>query len=459
MGILDFLDSPDLLGHILGASAPEPAPSTFGALAFVPPRPNVGPGNPGVAAGPVAPPMPAPVAAPPPAPGKVAAAPPSPNLMGGANFMPAPKPQAPPGLPVGQPTMMAEGPTAVASTPVPDVPGSMTPGSPAPPLPPPTTVGYAPGARPSRNVPVGPVGAPSGPGQTDFQTIGPGAAQAPGQPLSLDPAINGGAPPPAPPPSNAPATTLSGGGLESAFGISPQRAWTALASLGAGLSAVGRARPGATVGQEIGAGMGGALQGGYTANRQQTLDHFNMTSQAFKNLLASQNENSLMSTRAAQAKYLGARAQAMMTNGGNSWRSTPFGKTYQVELATQNYAKQLRLDAEQQWKMNNITPDAKAMQAKVEAFRQRMLKAAGLTAAQADKIGSSGMNKDNPIDTTGMTEGTFHTSVPMGAWYSAKGPDGKVHVYQRTAPPPQAKPPANPMSNYVNDQMALAPVQ
>lgn len=418
MGFLDMFDSPDTMSALLGVpwvgnsgspQAPTPAPPTpqpAPQLAdSTPPRGEAG----------------------------------DPNILGGANFLPRPNPAAMSGLPVGQPPAVTASGVQIMPRGTPDAsaPGQLAPSSQASDLP----AGQNTDGPPMPPADPRMASAPPMP-VADPRKLPPGAEAVGGVPLP-------------PPSAGVPNSSPGGNGLAGQLGIAPMvtsglkaglepgsRVDAALAGLGKGLSAVGALRPGASAGQAFSAGAGGALSGGYDADQKQKQELFSNSSAAFKDLLAAQQAGDTQAMRAAQTKLFNARAQSLMTGGGTNgskaWQNTPFGRVIQVENEVNKFDQQQRLKIQRQ--LDSMGPDERKaaiddMDKKADAYRQRLFKSAGIDPQQADKLKNAGVDQKNPIDTSGMAQEQFDAMVPMGAWYQAKGADGKMRVLQRVKPP------------------------
>lgn len=441
MGILDFLDNPTALSNLLGIN--------MGDLSGSP----IDQSNPTAAQ----PPMPP---TPPPQP-PVAVAPPMQQQGGGIGSDYASSMQGAPGAPAnpsignpagdyvpGEPNMYAGAPGAPpmnASTPdfgpdgAPLPPSDPRSANAQVPLPPPRPTG----APQVSSAPLPP--ATPAPGGLDSQQAGGGwnmnmsrTDNVVRQPYNISPGQNA----PLPPPnngSNAPPTMSTGGGLAGALGIDPMRLRTALAGVGKGLSAVGSAPIGAPKGMQIARGLGGSLEG----DEAQKQALFNQSSTAFKDMLAAKNQDDTAGYRKAQGQYLMARAQSLQNGGtatgSKAWQNTDYGKTIQVENEAQKFEKGQQILLQKQWAINGSSPeqqkqDLDDLGKKVDGYRQRLYKTAGIDPDKAQKLKDMGTTATNPFDTKGMSLEQFHDQVPMGAWFK----DQNGVVRQRTVPPPGA---------------------
>jgi hypothetical protein len=407
-GILDVLDNPDLLSNLLGVSSANAATPSGQPQQPPPPPPQ------SVMSG-----------APPYSPSSAI------GTMSGNDAVAQRFPQAGGMPPVNNALADAAGalrntPT-VAQPPVPmprpRPPGAdaaMQPGTDAPPLPPPTTVGPAPGA------------------------------------------------PPMPPPSamaDAPATTGSGGGLASAFGLpsqyeglmrkhlletlDPTRSAISqgLAGLGKGLTAVGAQRPGASGAAAFAAGAGGALEGGnaqenaqQNQQRQELNDMFNGTSKAFNDLVAAKKLGNEDILTQAHANYYNSLA-AMRANGigrNGAWQNTDYGKAANLETMLDKWENSQRLTLQAKWKQDALTggtPDVAGdlanLQKQKEAERTRRATALGIH----PDTHLSGVDKQHSFDYDTMSPQQY-LQVPDGAWIKKKDPgnpkaDKDGYVYQQ----------------------------
>ncbi len=455
MGILDAFDDPNFMANLFGFPASKP-PAGIGSDYVAAPDagyPTTAPM-----------PQPRPAAAPQPTQGDLSNYVTENNLppgagfnLGGGDFLPHPN-VASAGLPVGQP------PAIPPSQPSPEM---------APPLPPPQEVGYAPGNAPQ--VPLPPTDprsatplSPSDP-RASTALAARAAPLAPQSGVAMPPPSAGVVVPGAASGDDGLANQLGiprliEGGM--AQGLQPgSRFGQALAGLGKGLSAVGQLRPGASAGQAFAAGAGGALTGDYEASEKAKQQLFSNSSGAFKEYLAALGTGDKMQIDQARAKLFNSQAEAIMAGRGKSgtggaWQNTPFGRVIQVENEVSKYANQQRLQIQRQ--IDTASPDEqRQMQAdlekKVEGYRNRLYSASGIDPKQAQRLRNAGVDQKNPIDTGGMNQDQFDAMVPMGAWYQAKGADGKVHVLQRVRPPAGAAAPQRAQrSAAVNPQESAA---
>lgn len=413
MGLLDLFDSPDIIGRLLGISDPG----------------GVGSGNLNLGTG-----------------SQMAAAPPptgaAPNPPADWTSFPNPGPRPDPNS------------GNIAAT-----------------LPPPAGGGGGGLITPAQAAPS--PGGPPPPAAVPYQNIGGLPANPPpaGPPMSINP------------PSQGPGYGSTSGSLARQFGLTPEALRAAnpipanspvtnfLGGLGRGLTAVGNLRPGASGAQAFAAGAGGGLTGGLRENdlqqaqaRQAKNDLFNQSSIAFRDMLAAQSADDMEGYRQAQGEYLRARATAAKM-GGTAWQTaTPYGRTIQVENEALKMEAQLATSRRAAASRYGWTPDQEQQQIdkdqqKVDAFRQRLYKTAGINPDDAAKLKDMGTSSDKPFQTKGMTLDQFNTDVPMGAWYTDQ--NGKAR--QRTVPPggmnnlgqqPQQQ---TSSDNYTSDMMANTP--
>lgn len=336
-----------------------------------------------------------------------------------------------------------EGPMAAQASPAPAA-------SPAPPA-----------ASPSVPLPTRPnMGAPSAPGMPmSLAPPNPGGA---GMPLSLAPPNPGASTPP----SNSNLAMLLGANAPTNNVGNAINA--GMAALGKGLSTVG----GNTAAGAFARGMGGALQGGTQYTQQQRAQNFNMASGYFKDMLAAKNADDVEGYRRAQAAYLNSRASAIQLGGGTgsgAWQNTNYGKTIQIENEAQKYEKGQQIILQKQWQLNGASPDQQQtdldnLQKKVDGYRQRLYKSAGIDPSEGQKNLQYGTSQDTPFPTKGMTLDQFNEQVPMGAWFTDQNGD----VRQRTVAPNSgagsvsgtaAESNGQQMQDYYDTSMAMQPAQ
>lgn len=453
MGILDIFDSPQLLSQLLGGSMGE---SSMMPGNMQPPTPPPGNGGVGSDAG-QAPGAPQPAGImpmPPLRPPMGAQSTDEGGFAAKPDFVPPQGPQpdfaaAGNGIPTQPPIPPDQPPQAAA--PQPAQPQTVT--LPMPPPRPPQAA-LPPGATPT-------VGQAPGP---PMNILPPGGNPPPAPPVA-QPMPMAAAPAPRPPASEfrtQPQGANTGGGLAGALGLNRPVLQQALAGAGKGLSAVGALPAGASKGQSIAAGLGGALTG--TSDQQNK--HFDQLSTAFKDMTAAKNSDNTEAYRAAQSQYLAARAKSLndMTaaggKGSNAWQNTPYGKVIQVENEAQKYEKGQQILLQKRWTLNGSTPeqqqqDLDRLGQNVQSYRDRLYKQSGVDPKQADKIKDMGTSADNPFDTKGMSLEQFHAQVPMGGWFK----DQNGTVRQRTVAPPgsqsQAQPPGPSAAANSDDQAAM----
>lgn len=278
---------------------------------------------------------------------------------------------------------------------------------------------------------------------------------------------------PMPPPSSGggPPVASNGGGLMGALGLDTRAGQrSAIAGLGKGLSAVGAQTPGTPKGYAFAAGAGGGITGNIhdqdeqrNMARQDKNDQFAQSSTAFKDMLAAKASRDNEGLTAARAKYLAARAQALMTggvgaNGSRSMLNTPDGKVAYVESQVLKYRDQIRKSAEAKAKAKGEEVDEDAIEKVTEAYRARLYKGFKMDPKEAEKIMNRGMDKDNPFDTKGMSLDQFNETVPMGAWFK----DQNGVLRQRVKPPasmqqqPRQPQQADAQQTANDDQEAMA---
>jgi hypothetical protein len=238
-------------------------------------------------------------------------------------------------------------------------------------------------------------------------------------------------------------------------GLQPGNGWQqTMAGLGKGLQAVGALRPGASVGQAIAAGAGGAMAGSAEAQEKQKQQLFANSTGAFKELLTAQQTGDKQAIDAARAKLFNAQATAIMSgrgkNGTQAWQNGPFGRVIQVENQVNKFATQQRLQIQSQLGQMSDDQRQKALadlDAKTEAYRQNLYKSTGIDPTQGEKLRNAGTASSNPIDASGWGEQQFNALVPMGAWYQAKGADGKMPPGGSTPQQGQQASPVTPQEN------------
>lgn len=473
MGILDMFDNPDLLSQLFGISpanasprAPTPtppfdngAPLQGGALGSPTPvqTSSLGPGG-----GPPAPP--------PPMAGNLTATPKDYDFGPHMSFDQRAAPiQAD----------IANGVTDPVGANYTDF--SANPNQPQPPG---SGGGTLPSMAPNSNVagpgviprPISPPPAPNGGIQTADAS---GRVPLPGQGQAA-----------APPPASVmaqpggPPMTATSGGLMNSLGLNPNAMRIGLAGVGRGLSAVGSQPDGTSAGRSFAAGAGGALTGSnqqverdQAQARQAQNDLFNQQSGYFKDMLAAKASDSTADYRAAQSKWLLARAQAQMVGGGsgNDLLNSPIRKVTWVEGQALKYRDQIRKTAEKNAaiseKNGEVKPiDEDAIEKATDAFRRKLYQspAINMDPDKAEKIKNMGVeapttqdgkqnSKFNPFDTRSMSEDDFNTHVPMGAWYLNQNGDPR----QRTKPPPSMTPQAQSTPGgypAADELMATSPV-
>ena len=445
MGFLDLFDDPNAMSALLGIPPQSVVPS---------PIPKGGIGSDYAAAPSAGYPTTAPVPQPRPQQTAMMPMPQSdPRAAAPTNSILPPSGNSGAGMdPATQAAMLNIPPSAVVD------PNATMPPQMAPPLPPATNIGPMPRSGPG--IPLPPTdpraAAPQVAGNVPMPPVDPRAIPAAATPAMAAP--NGV---PLPPPSaGVPAPGAGGaGGLETQIGAAIPKGLSqglqpanpfgqTMAAFGKGLSAVGSLPRGASVGQAIAAGAGGALTGGYQAQEQAKQQLFNNSSGAFKGLLAAQQTGDKQQIDAARAKLFNAQATAIMsgrgkTGTGGAWQNTPFGRVIQIENEVNKYNTQQRLQVQGQ--LGQMPDDQRQqtlanLDTKAEAYRNRLYKAAGIDPATAAKMRDAGTDQKNPIDTKGFSEDQFNAMVPMGSWYQATGADGKTHILQRTRPPAGAQP-------------------
>lgn len=302
---------------------------------------------------------------------------------------------------------------------------------------------------------------------------GPGGGPMPGGPpgrAAPAGAVPGGAP--MPPPgymANSPTGASTGGGLAGALGIDPNRMRNMMASIGKGMTAVGQAKPGAFPGTVAAAGLGGALTGSVEdtdkvreLDRKDKNDLFNQSSTAFKDMQLAKDGDDKSAYRAAQSRYLDARAKAIelggTATGSKAWQNTPLGQVNVIEqrVAAFDTPRRKSIDAQVR---NQALPPAEAqklydnLDKQTEQYRKNLLKDAKIDPKDAEKFKTMGLEppmiegkanpKFNPFDMPAMTKGMnpdqalelFHQQVPLGAWYL----DQHGKPKQRTKPRPGAE--------------------
>lgn len=226
--------------------------------------------------------------------------------------------------------------------------------------------------------------------------------------------------PPAADPRTMPQTQSQGGGLMAALGLGdPATMRSALAGVGKGLSAVGSMPSGASRGRAFAAGAGGALQGQSAQQNQE----FNNLSTAFKDVMLSRKDaregellGGTLEQRQAQAKYFLARAQAMMTGGGQTL-NTPERKMAYIETYGLKMHDRLSKDAVALQASNGTPIDQKAIDKKVKDKVDELYEQFGIDPKQAQRIRTQGTASNNPIPY--MEPDKFLKSVPKGGWYDS----------------------------------------
>jgi hypothetical protein len=196
------------------------------------------------------------------------------------------------------------------------------------------------------------------------------------------------------------------------------------------------------------------------ATRKQNFDEI---SGDFRDWITAKQQDSTDKMRAAQSKYLGARAEAIMnggsTTGGignNAGLNSPFGRMItidkMVDARKESEAKTMR-EANKGRTPDEQVAAQKDLDNKFEQLRQQQYQKYGISPQVADQMKKMGTgapvknadgtyqkNPDGsyvfpqdspPFDTRTMTEDQFHAHVPMGAYYI--GQDGQP--YQRTRAP------------------------
>jgi hypothetical protein len=447
LGFLDQFDNLNIMNALIGSmgfggpppmaapqsTAPPPTPGasgqSTGALVNADLLANLSQGAPGVAGAPGTQSGPAPT-------GPISNAPFNPAGIAGAPGGPSGPTIAPP--PTGLASTIGGAPFNAAG--VPGLPGAQSgpaaAGPPAPPMPVPRPASMGPGAPQ-----VGPV--PGSPDAVSLASMGPGPA------MSIKPSeIPGGA-----------QGLLATIGRSSLFNMSPQQA----AGLGAGLKAVAANWNKPALAAFAGS-AGAAIEGQQQetdrqfAQRQQAAQQkFMQSSTAFKDMLAAQQENNMTAYREAQAKYLGARADALQTGAGgkgsNAWQNTPFGHVSLIEGDVLKYQDQQRKIATEQSKTSGQPIDEAAIAAKTEAYRQARYKAAGIDPAEADKIKNMGIQAPTLADGKtpnpafnpfkNLTEDQIRT-LPDKAWFV--GSDGRAYQRDYSLRPPEGTAPGKQSS-------------
>lgn len=293
--------------------------------------------------------------------------------------------------------------------------------------------------------------APAEPGMPTYilpTNSGGGGAMAQAAPTEVSSANRGGSAVPLPPPGGqlAPSGGVAGqpapnAGLAGAFGLKPeqqkareqgQAIRSALSGFGRGLSAVGRLQPGATAGQAVGAGMGGALEGSTAMQQHQEENNFKELSTAFDKVQAARNSDDNSKYKAAQTQYALSRAKNLeaMTKAGKlsgAYQNSPEYKVLRVEqMAEAHRANELKALREQFKGDADGFGKAKAELTKeVEQYKAGLYKRSGIDPNNAEKIMNMGTAADNPFDARTMTKDEFEARVPKGGFFINK--DGKVY--------------------------------
>jgi hypothetical protein len=292
---------------------------------------------------------------------------------------------------------------------------------PRPPMPPPAPPGMPVKAPPMNAQPGQVAGGPPLPGMNMNAT----RTQVPGPPMSLAPQ----GPTPPPPPPAQPNTPYA---IPETRPIDKGRQFAA--GLGAGLSKI--QGPGKFASFARGAGQG--LEGAEKNNQEQTKDnraaqgqHFNQLSTSFRDMMFAQQQGNMEVYRAAQAKYLNARAASLANGTGGSKDAVNKAET---RIQAFDTARRKSIDGmvtHGQWTEEQAAAAYKKLEQDTANFREQTYKAFGLDPQKVKEELLRGSTQAQPIDARTMTPDQFHSQVPMGAWFQDKN-----GVHQRTKGPP-----------------------
>lgn len=407
-GILDFLDSPDLLSNLLGISSANAAEARSPAPTPLPPKQGGALGSP---------------------------TPVQTSSLGPSGGM-APSPPMPPPQDYNfGPNMSFDQRAApvqadIANGVTDPQGGNFTDFSrnPNQPNPPASGGGTLPAMAPPENVagpgviprpPMPPNGGPVQMADASGRVPIPGPQAAPPPPASVMSQPGG------------PPVTNTSGGLMSSLGFNPNAMQIGFAGLGRGLSAVGAQPDGTSAGRSFAAGAGGALTGSnqqvehnQAQVRQQQNDLFNQKSTAFKDWVEGEKLGNQTMIDQARAKYFEAFAAQKKAGAGgsNAWQNTPYGKAQALEKMLDTWENQQRLQLNAKWKAVGSTPeevqsDLANLQKQKEAERTRRSKALGIDPDEH----LNGTTSDKPFDFNKLTP-QQRLDVPDGAFYKYHDP-------------------------------------
>ena len=210
------------------------------------------------------------------------------------------------------------------------------------------------------------------------------------------------------------------------MGATPdQRGQQFMAGVGGGLANIQGTGAFASLARGAGGGIVGAQKeatqqfGQDMAKQKQAFDQ---SSAAFKDVLAAAQQKNMEGYRAAQEKYLTARADAVAAGGTgrNAVANTPYGQMLGIEReANRVYGEQMK-NVREQFKLNNTPEDEQnailgRIQQQRDAYANRLYQQQGIDPNARQRLKTMGQTADNPFTPRNAKE--LHELVPEGGWF------------------------------------------